>query len=145
MISHKFHRWIACCAVALGMYLFTAPAHADLTVCNQNQDRVAVAVGYHDEHDWVAEGWWNIDGATCETVIEGNLTGRFYYVHAINYDSGGSWGGTSFMCTAVRKFTIRGRSSCAQRGYRRTGFYEIDTGDAQDWVQQLGQPTKTVE
>lgn len=118
-------------------------AQADFTLCNPTSHRIAAAIGYHDEHDWVSEGWWNIEGKACETLLSGNLTGRFYYIYALDYDGGGSWGGSAFMCTGVRKFTIRGRANCETRDYRRTGFYEVDTNEAQDWVQQLSQPAKT--
>ena len=126
--------------LAAAMCLPAGAARADFTVCNPTPNRVALAIGYHDERDWVSEGWWNLAGNACETVLTGDLTGRFYYVHAIDYDGGGSWGGDAPLCTAVREFTIRGRTGCEARGYRRTGFYEVDTGEAQDWVLKLSDP-----
>lgn len=125
------------------LFLSSAGARADFTLCNPTPDRIAVAIGYHDEYDWVSEGWWNIEGKDCEVLLKGDLTGRFYYIYALDYDSGGSWGGTAIMCTGIRKFTIRGRADCEIRGYRRTGFYEVDTNEERDWVQQLSPPVQT--
>ena len=36
------------------------------------------------------------------------LIARYYYIFAVDYDKGGSWGGKSMMCTRDKIFTIRG-------------------------------------
>jgi hypothetical protein len=41
------------------------------------------------------------------------------------------------MCTREREFTIRGTDDCLARGYDRTGFFEIDTGEQPSWTVQL--------
>ena len=74
-----------------------APAHADLKLCNTTSSRVGVAIGYKDAEGWATEGWWNIASHTCETLLKGVLIGRFYYIHAVDYDRGGEWAGT-FTC-----------------------------------------------
>ena len=74
---------------------------------------------------------------TCETVLKGNLVARYYYVYAIDYDHGGEWMGQAFMCTRDKEFTIRGISDCLARGYDRTGFFEVDTGEQRAWTVQL--------
>ena len=68
------------------------------------------------------------------------LVARYYYVYAIDYDHGGEWGGKAFMCTREKEFTIRGIEDCLARGYDRTGFFEIDTGEQQSWTVQLTEP-----
>jgi hypothetical protein len=45
--------------------------------------------------------------------------------------------GQAFMCTRDREFTIRGISDCLARGYDRTGFFEVDTGEQRAWTVQL--------
>src|SRR5665647_346085 len=79
--------------------LSTSPAHADLKLCNTTTSRVGVAIGYKDVEGWATEGWWNVASHTCETLLKGVLIARFYYIHAIDYDRGGEWGGALFMCT----------------------------------------------
>ena len=68
------------------------------------------------------------------------LIGRFYYIHAIDYDRGGEWAGTLYMCTDDKSFTIRDVKECVKRGYKRTGFFEVDTGEERDWTVRLTDP-----
>jgi uncharacterized membrane protein len=44
------------------------------------------------------------------------------------------------MCTADNTFTIRGVQDCVKRNYKRTGFFEVDTGDSKDWTVRLTDP-----
>jgi uncharacterized membrane protein len=41
------------------------------------------------------------------------------------------------MCTRDKVFTIRGIEDCAGRGYQKTGFFEVDTGEETDWTVSL--------
>jgi len=115
----------------------SSPAAADFRLCNNTGSRVGVAVGYKDADGWTTEGWWNLPARTCETVLKGNLVARYYYVYAIDYDHGGEWMGQAFMCTRDKEFTIRGIGDCLARGYDRTGFFEVDTGEQRAWTVQL--------
>lgn len=115
-------------------------AHADLKLCNSTASRVGVAVGYQDATGWATEGWWNIASQTCETLLKGAVPSRFIYIHALDYDRGGEWVGTNFMCTEDKSFAIRGVQDCQQRGFKRTGFFEVDTGESQEWTIRLTDP-----
>jgi uncharacterized membrane protein len=115
----------------------SGPAAADFRLCNNTASRVGVAVGYKDADGWTTEGWWNLPARTCETVLKGNLVARFYYVYAIDYDRGGEWMGQAYMCTRDKEFTIRGIGDCLARGYDRSGFFEVDTGEQRTWTVQL--------
>ncbi len=134
-VARKCFLW----AVALAVWpvALTLEAQADLRLCNKTASRVGVALGYKDEKGWTTEGWWNIASHTCETLLKGALIARYYYIHAIDYDRGGEWAGEAYMCTDDKKFTIRGVENCAKRGYRRAGFFEIDTGEADHWTIRL--------
>lgn len=126
-----------------GLNLIAAPAFADLKLCNTTAGRIGVSIGYKDASPagWATEGWWNIAAQSCETVYKGALSGRFYYIHAVDYDRGGEWAGQSFMCTVDKTFTIKGVQDCPKRGYNRTGFFEVDTGEnAKDWTIRLTDP-----
>ncbi len=127
-------------AGALALFILAAtasPAAADFTLCNNTASRVGVAIGYKDAAGWTTEGWWNLPSRTCETLLKGNLVARYYYVYAVDYDRGGEWMGQAYMCTRDKEFTIRGISNCLARGYDRTGFFEVDTGQQRAWTVQL--------
>ncbi|WP_083239342.1 DUF1036 domain-containing protein [Methyloceanibacter superfactus] len=124
----------------LAMWLGATPAHADLKLCNTTASRVGVSIGYKDMEGWASEGWWNIASHTCETLLKGVLIGRFYYIHAVDYDRGGEWAGRLFMCTDDKSFTIRDTADCEKRGHKRTGFFEVDTGEERDWTVRLTDP-----
>ena len=113
------------------------PARADLKLCNNTDSRVGVALGYKDKDGWATEGWWTVESQKCLPLLKGNLIARYYYVFAVDYDKGGSWGGKSMMCTRDKVFTIRGIDDCEGRGYTKTGFFEVDTGEEPDWTVSL--------
>ena len=69
--------------------------------------------------------------------MTGPLVARFYYVYAVDYDRGGEWSGKASMCTRDKEFTIRGIEDCLARGFDRTGFFEVDTGEQRSWTVQL--------
>ena len=119
--------------------LAAGPAHADFRLCNNTSSRVGVSVGYRDQQGWLTEGWWNVSARSCEAILKGPLAARYYYVYAVDYDQGGEWSGQSFMCTRDKEFTIRGFENCLARGYDRSGFFEIDTGEQKSWTVQLSE------
>jgi uncharacterized membrane protein len=129
-----------CVAFAFLAGFGTTPAQADLKLCNTTASRVGVAIGYKDAEGWATEGWWNIASHTCETLLKGALIGRFYYIHAVDYDRGGEWAGSLNMCTDDKSFTIRDAKDCVKRSYKRTGFFEVDTGEERDWTVRLTDP-----
>lgn len=119
------------------------PALADLRVCNQTQSTISIAFGYRAESGWQSEGWWVAGPQACTTVFQGDLTARYYYLHAVDDVAGGAWDGSVFMCTQDASFTIFGVEDCLARGYERTGFFEIDTQDRPDWTMQLTENNST--
>ena len=126
---------------AMAALLATAgAARAELKLCNTTQSRIGIAVGYQDPTGWSTEGWWNIASQTCETLLKGQLPSRYVYVHAVDYDRGGEWAGTNVMCTGDKSFTIRGVQDCQKRGYKKSGFFEVDTGEAKEWTIRLSDP-----
>jgi uncharacterized membrane protein len=131
------------CALLCGTLLAAAtalgvqPAHADFRLCNNTSNRIGIAVGYKENESWTTEGWWNLAARSCETVLRGSLVARFYYIYAVDYDRGGEWSGQAFMCTREKEFTIKGTEDCLARGFDRTGFFEVDTGDQPSWTVQL--------
>jgi uncharacterized membrane protein len=124
---------LALCALLLA----SAPAAADFRLCNNTSSRVGIALGYKDADGWTTEGWWNVSSRSCETLLRGTLVARYYYIYALDYDRGGEWSGQAFMCSRDKEFTIKGTENCLARGFDRTGFFEVDTGEQRAWTVQL--------
>jgi uncharacterized membrane protein len=144
-VPGRMVQWSALIAATfLALALMAQNAKADLKLCNKTESRVGVALGYKDKDGWASEGWWNIGANNCETLLKGPLIARYYYIFAVDYDKGGSWGGKSMMCTRDKIFTIRGIGTCPERGYQKTGFFEVDTKEEADWTISLsGEKTTT--
>jgi uncharacterized membrane protein len=138
----RWRRWGLAALPLVALLCSAAPAHADLRLCNNTGSRVGVSLGYKDSEGWTTEGWWNISARSCETLLRGALVARYYYIYAVDYDRGGEWSGHAFMCSREKEFTIRGAENCLARGYDRTGFFEVDTGQQRSWTVQL---TETAE
>jgi uncharacterized membrane protein len=118
-------------------FILPSPASAELKLCNSTSSRIGVAIGYKEKEGWVSEGWWNVDSSTCAVLIQDKLRARFYYVYAFDYDKGGEWGGTINMCTNDVEFTIKGIDNCDSRGFKKSGFFEVDTQEQTDWTVKL--------
>jgi uncharacterized membrane protein len=112
-----------------------------LRLCKKTSSQVGIALGFKDMAIWTTSGWWNIPTYNCETIVAGPLESRFYYIYAVDYDRGGAWSGPTIMCTRDKLFMIQGIEDCVARGYERTGFFEIDTGEQKNWTVQLTEPT----
>jgi uncharacterized membrane protein len=116
---------------------FPVIAHAELKLCNGTSSRIGVAIGYKDKDGWASEGWWNVDSQSCALLIKDKLRARFYYFYAFDYDKGGEWGGSIPMCTNDVEFTIKGIENCEGRGFKKGGFFEVDTQEQTDWTVKL--------
>jgi uncharacterized membrane protein len=127
-------------AAAVAIMSASSPASAQLKICNTTTSRVGIAIGYQDTTGWTTEGWWNIASQSCETLLKASVPSRFVYVHAVDYDRGGEWAGSNQMCTDDKSFAIRGSDECAKRGHKKSGFFEVDTGDAKEWTIRLNDP-----
>ncbi|KMW58160.1 hypothetical protein AIOL_003131 [Candidatus Rhodobacter oscarellae] len=108
--------------------LSTGAAHAELTICNDTDTDQSVSVGYKGAEAWTSEGWWNIKPGECVAPIAGDLTSRYFYLRA-EVNRGPFEGGRYFFCTSPEAYTIVGDSECAERGYDKEDFLEIDIGE----------------
>jgi uncharacterized membrane protein len=145
-LSHSIRPHRSCPALPAGLItalafallcLWNNPAAADFRLCNNTSSRVGIALGYKDAEGWTTEGWWNVSSRSCETLLKGTLVARYYYIYALDYDRGGEWSGQAFMCSRDKEFTIKGTENCLARGFDRTGFFEVDTGEQRAWTVQL--------
>lgn len=121
------------------------PAEADFRICNDTKSLVGVSLGYRENSKWVTEGWWQIPSETCASLVEGDLNSRFYYLYAEDADRGGQWRGDVFMCTSDREFRIDGVENCFARGHKKSGFFEVDTGEKDSWMVRLTESGQTAK
>jgi len=116
--------------------LAAAPALADLEFCNTTDETVSVAIGYSEGGTWMSEGWWMMAPGACKQPIVGDLPNRYYYWRATSPSY--TWeNGAVMFCTTSQEFTIIGDEDCAGRGYDRSRFNEIDTGEARSYTVTL--------
>lgn len=115
----------------------SAPARADLKLCNNSPSVVQIAIGYKDKEGWASEGWWTVKPNACSGILKGALIARYYYIYAVDDKKVGAWPGKALMCIKDKIFTIRGIEKCQERGYLQQGFFEVDTGDKTDWTVSL--------
>ena len=127
--------------VLAGIFLLAGitTVHSELRLCNKTESEIEVAIGYHilNSEELNSEGWWSINGNTCEVLIPDQLTFQSYYIYALDHINGGEWGGENYLCTKNKRFTIEGNSNCFVRGFERTGFLEIKTGQQKSWTINL--------
>ena len=67
----------------------------------------------------------------------GELISRYYYLYATDYNQAGEWSGDIPMCIEYQPFEIEGVDDCTERGHEQVMFYEVDTGEAKDWTENL--------
>lgn len=108
--------------------LFSLSARAELLVCNESGVTRSVAIGYRLDGQWTSAGWWNVDNSACATVLVGALKNQYYYFRATSSSAPFEGEGFSF-CTDTNAFTITGDENCETRGYSRSDFRQIDTGE----------------
>ena len=129
-------------ALIVFFFCMSTPSRADFRVCNDTKSLVGVALGYSTDGNWQTEGWWQIPGDTCASLLEG-LSSRYYYIYAEDADRGGQWRGEIFMCTANQEFKIDGVKTCFERGFQKSGFFEIDTNNRDNWMVRLTESGQT--
>ena len=115
----------------------THPAAARFSVCNKTAHPASVALGFFNGKEWASSGWWKIAAGTCAALIEEPLLARFYYVYGEHEDLGGAWEGDRSFCVESGRFTIPGRADCLAHGYEVKRFFQVDTGNAPDWTENL--------
>lgn len=127
-------------SVALAGLLLSAaasPAQAGLSVCNKTMHPATVALGFFDGAQWSSTGWWEIASGGCTALVATPLPARFYYLYAVHADIGGAWDGDRSFCVAEGRFNIKGRRDCLAKGYEIRRFFQIDTGNSPDWIENL--------
>jgi uncharacterized membrane protein len=120
----------------MGFLMAAAPAEAGFSVCNTGSHTAKMALGRFNGRAWESDGWWTIKPQTCAKLLIGPLEARYYYLYGTDGRLG-SWDGSHAFCITSANFSIAGRGKCAERGYDRKGFFEVDTGKAPDYTHKL--------
>ncbi|MDD3030615.1 MAG: DUF1036 domain-containing protein [Alphaproteobacteria bacterium] len=146
LIPHTVFLRIGFAVFSAGLLLGAPSAEAALSFCNRTDGTIEAALGYRSDADkkngsWTAEGWWRIEPGQCARVYSKPLSQRFYfyYAHTLPLSSPDaktfSWTGKYIFCTDNKAFHIEGDGNCASRGYKATGFQELDIGsDAKNYT-----------
>lgn len=144
----KRNAWLAIAAMT-AFVGGSRESFADFTVCNESDQKIAVAVGYNNtELGWLSEGWWNLERRSCAAVVRGALRNRYYYIYAEGA-ADGVWSARrtqqgGFFCVKTGKFTLRNSDfqrnneiNCEGNGARTKQFISVDTKDANDFEYTL--------
>ena len=111
-----------------GLMLAPAAGWAGLTFCNETAVTQTVAIGHKDGDNWISRGWWNIKPGDCATPVGEDLRYRYYYYRA--EATGRTFSDENYVfCTQRSAFAITGDENCQDRGYERSKFRRIDTGE----------------
>ncbi len=78
--------------------------------------------------------------ADLRDAAQGRGAEPLIYVPAVDYDRGGEWAGKTRCARGRSRSRSWGVQDCASRGYKATGFFEVDTGDAKEWTVRLTDP-----
>ena len=108
-----------------------AQATAGLTFCNRTQDIVWSALAMDIQGKKQSQGWWRLQPGQCAKVIKDRLADVGLYAFATLDQNEGSapqiWGGAHNFCTRGPSFEIEEATECEGRGFKTTGFMQIDT------------------
>ncbi len=127
---------------ALSFIPLRSAARADLKLCNATASRVGVAIGYQDNTGWATEGWWNIASQPARHSSRVRCRAASSTSTPSIMIAAANGAARTIMCTADKSFAIRGVQECYKRGYKRSGFFEVDTGEAKEWTIRLTDPER---
>src|SRR5262245_32799635 len=126
-------RTIGCAGLLLA--LLSAPAAADLQLCNRTSYVVETAIGIEDKGSAATRGWFRIDPGQCRAVMQGSVEAERVYVHAralpVYGASPMAQAGHADLCIAEGTFLVAGARHCTQPGQRLVRFSEVKPSDTE--------------
>jgi uncharacterized membrane protein len=103
-------------AAAISLFFSSAPALADLKLCNRMSYVVEAAIGIDDKAATATRGWFRIDPAACRVVAQGTLTADRILLNARALGVYGSspipQNGGDTLCIAPENFVIAAARQC---------------------------------
>ncbi|BDW98688.1 DUF1036 domain-containing protein [Maricaulis maris] len=103
-------------------------AASGLTVCNDADGDIAVAIGHQVGTIWQSRGWWRIHAGECARVLATRFETPTAFFYAERINTAGRRGlidGSESFCVAPARFVAEGRRDCAERGYAAANFRRI--------------------
>jgi len=115
-------------AAAISFLVSSAPAFADLKLCNRMSYVIEAAIGIDDKAATATRGWFRIDPAACRVVVQGTLTADRILLNARALGVYGSspipQNGADTLCIAPDNFVIAAARQC-RAGQTPAPFTEI--------------------
>ena len=97
----------------------TAPARADLQLCNKTSYVLDLALGLEQGGAAATRGWFRVEPGACKTVLQGALEAEKTYVHARALPAYGAsplpQAGHADFCVADTSFIIAAAKACTAR------------------------------
>jgi uncharacterized membrane protein len=122
-------------AAAISVLFSSAPALADLKLCNRMSYVVEVAIGIDDKAATATRGWFRIDPAACRVVAQGTLTADRILLNARALGLYGSspipQSGSDTLCIAPENFVIAAARQC-RAGQSPAPFTQIHPTQTDD-------------
>jgi len=127
--------WRALPAAVLSLLACSAPAHADLKLCNRMSYVAEAAIGIDDKSATATRGWFRIDPAACRVVVQGTLTADRILLHARALGLYGAspipQNGSDTLCVAADNFVIAAARQC-RAGQTPAPFTQITPTQTDD-------------
>src|SRR5437762_7608844 len=116
-------------AAIVSVLASSAPAHADLKLCNRMSYVIEAAIGIDHQSATATRGWFRIDPAGCRVVAQGTLTVDRILLHARALGLYGSsptpQSGADTLCIAAENFVIAAARQC-RSGQTPAPFTQIN-------------------
>ena len=115
-------------AATVSLFFSSAPAIADLKICNRMSYVVEAAIGIDDKAATATRGWFRIDPATCRVVVQGTLTADRILLNARALGVYGAspipQSGSDMLCVAQDNFVIAAARQC-RSGQTQVSFTQV--------------------
>src|SRR5260221_3594254 len=122
-------------AALISFLISSAPAYADLKLCNRMSYVVEVAIGIDDKAATATRGWFRIDPAACRVVAQGTLTADRILLNARALGVYGSspipQSGGDTLCIAPDNFVIAAARQC-RSGQTPAPFTQVNPTQTDD-------------
>src|SRR4051794_23128110 len=122
-------------AAAVSFVFSSAPAVADLKICNRMSYVVEAAIGIDDKAATATRGWFRIDPATCRVVVQGTLSADRILLNARALGVYGAspipQNGNDMLCVAQDNFVIAAARQC-RAGQIQAAFTQITPTQGDD-------------
>jgi len=122
-------------AAAVSFVFSSAPAFADLKICNRMSYVVEAAIGIDDKAATATRGWFRIDPATCRVVVQGTLSADRILLNARALGIYGAspipQNGSDMLCVAQDNFVIAAARQC-RSGQTQAAFTQVTPTQGDD-------------